>query len=148
MVITDVEECLPALQSNLEANLPEYVQLQRVSTNDKSAVREQEANGWDLPSSVLDTLTQGEQLRDCSPTVASCSDEDPGRLPDGLQPGPQEQGKPDRQPAVEGNVSGKSHPTRVYVEKLDWREDASFLHPPFDLLLLADVVNYAPCHLY
>lgn len=54
------------------------------------------------------------------------------------------------------NVGGQSQSsealpcahTLVSVRKLDWRDDVACLHPPFDVLLVADVVRLDSAHLF
>lgn len=49
--------------------------------------------------------------------------------------------------AVGGSGSGEmlwQGASQVTVAELDWRDDVSFLQPPFDVVLVADVVRVAP----
>lgn len=143
VVITDVDECLEALHENVSANLPSHCTLfpsclsqgqmaadpgpcpasasQTVAATPPESEMTRCANGSSHDDSANDTATAQEPIALASSQECSSSN-----------------GAVEQQDCR--NPPADCH-TEVLVAELDWGRDASSVAPPFDVVLIADVVS-------
>lgn len=143
VVITDVDECLEALHENVSANLPSHCTL------------------------VASCLSQGQMAAAPGPCPASSSQTVAATPPESEMSSPacgfsHDDSATDTAAVQEPNALASSHEcsssngaveqqdsrnpsanchTEVLVAELDWGRDASSVAPPFDVVLIADVVS-------
>ena len=143
VVITDVDECLEALHENVSMNLPSHCTLvpSCLSQEHKpAAVASHPASGSQpaaTPSSERQAIaseTSGSSSRFANQTAAV---QEPSIVA-GNQNLSSSNGAAQQHNA--DNESG-SMCTEVLVAELDWGRDASTVAPPFDVVLVADVVS-------
>lgn len=142
-----MDECLEALHENVEANLPSHCNLassclsqaQTASASDKAPVSEPAA----APQSEAESASPVDSIRHNSsadeaaaavqePSAAaiSCSNQELDSFPNA------------HKQQEHSNSSARTQ-TEVVVAELDWGLDVSNVKPPFEVVLIADVVSSA-----
>ena len=168
-MVTDIEECMEALAENLSKNLPHGSFTSHFTdARDETSSSSMRAttDGWNVPQSVIDTAVQEmpvklhlEDLcitddRTADQGQPSQSSEAPSRQKKALQreasPTKPSLGLQENKATDLGLAEGStasSHEacqTHVIARTLDWTEEVQSFQPPFDVLLLADVVSLQP----
>lgn len=144
VVITDVDECLEALHENVSANLPSHCTLVA------SCLSQGQLAAAPVPCPASSSLTVATIPSDCERTGSANSsspDHSPNDTPAGQEPNAaassqslssSNNGAVEQQDARSQSASCR---TEVLVAELDWGRDASSVAPPFDVVLIADVVS-------
>lgn len=143
VVITDVDECLEALHENVGANLPSHCTLVAscLSQNQMAA-----APAPSPASSSPGVATIPSNSDRTGPAHTTGRDHSTLHTVDMQEPNAAvvSQGLSSSNDAVEQqdtrSQSARCH-TEVLVAELDWGRDASSVAPPFNLVLIADVVS-------
>ena len=163
--MTDIEECMEALAENLSKNLPHGSFMSRITDareKDSSSCAKATTEGWDVPQSVIDTAVQElpvklhlgglhpsdhgaaeqRQPTQCS-EATSGENEKLQRETSSARPCSGSQGNKDGEAllAEECTTSSEGCQTRVIARTLDWTGELKSFQPPFDVLLVADVVS-------
>ena len=143
VVITDVDECLEALLENVSVNLPSHCTLvpSCLSHEHKTAAIASHPASVSQPAAT--PSSEGQAI--ASETSCSCSRfanqtaaaQEPSTVA-GNRNLSSSNGAVQQHSA--DNQSG-SMCTEVLVAELDWGQDASGVAPPFDVVLVADVVS-------
>ena len=98
--------------------------------------------GWELPQTVIEAIAAEEELTDPGTVRPTFVDD---RLPSSteLYSSQLSQQPVSLQPVAQQPSSTVQDPTHtvVSIANLDWRDDVEFLQPPYDMLLVADVVR-------
>eukprot|EP00884_Botryococcus_braunii_P001696 jgi/Botrbrau1/11527/Bobra.0393s0006.1 len=170
VVITDIEECMGALIQNVKANLPDGVELRTKWTGELPPPRRRSLDlsgpltsrsrtpppfgappgqsGWDLPATVVATVAS--EMANRLHLREEPSEHEASRQPLAAPPPPPHshyvlsgeeevpEGAPPWLTGWAGHLMGD-----LRVEELDWQQDPAFLDPPFEVLLIADVVYIA-----
>ena len=142
VVITDVDECLEALHENVSANLPSYCTLAASCL----CQGQMAAAPLPCPASSPAVATIPLESEKTGPANSSSRDHTAHDTSDVQEPnaavGGQNLGSSND--AIEQqdtrSQSARCH-TEVLVAELDWGRDASNVAPPFDVILIADVVS-------
>lgn len=145
VVVTDVEECMEAMHENVNVNLPKHCQLQpgiwRAPITHSSAA----VNSSEQPQAHTTTTAQHQAPSAEAPALPGDADLH------GIQTARTSISAVEHSSQAEGQHSAgteaRQHSTTVHVAELDWAQDPAFLHPPFDVVLIADVVRHqiSPC---
>lgn len=131
VVVTDVEECMEALHENVTANLPSHCKLR--------------PDIWRQPSSdepnTLQSSQQAEPAGASIPQQASSqvSERQAHILHDATNKSSRTLQDADANSRTASIAQQNS--TDVSVAELDWAQDPCFLSPPFEVVLIADVVS-------
>ncbi|KAL3149153.1 Methyltransferase-like protein 21A, variant 2 [Trebouxia sp. C0010 RCD-2024] len=145
VVITDVDECLEALHENVSVNLPSHCTLvpSGLSQEHKAAAIATRPASLSQPSATSSsqshTVTSGTSDNYSQPAyhTAAVHNSSTVASPQNLS----------RSNDAVQQQSTEKQSARVYTEvlvaELDWARDASSVAPPFDVVLVADVV-YVP----
>lgn len=171
IMVTDIEECIEALAANLAANLSEgAVTLSPPEQQKAESLSEKASNmtldGWNAPRTVVDTIVQDMPLLLPGSTRASPdTDPVPHQTGQDIQERNEVQRKDDEattgndnsqnaifleHPSASRLVSGREasqsgsrigRESRVTARVLDWKDGVESFHPPFDVILVADVVS-------
>lgn len=164
IVVTDIEECMEALAENLSNNLPHGTMSHvNVKQEDISGGGKAPPDGWDVPQSVIDTAVQElpsklhigsripagvstENVRPPSESGEATSIDSEAQKreesPTELSTGSQEAKDGEKWLAGRTRSSNGMCQTKVIARMLDWTGEVQSLQPPFDALLVADVVSY------
>ncbi|KAK9798156.1 hypothetical protein WJX73_001018 [Symbiochloris irregularis] len=139
VVATDIRECYEGLQANVAANLPACAHLESCS---RPEGKPPEHIGWDevKPSVVQALISDQNHARDRAhsdaESLSTAAFEQQGTAAPN-QYRSHESGK------INQVQNGRKYGTMIKVQVLDWRDDVAFLGPPFDVILVADVVYVA-----
>lgn len=146
VVITDVDECLEALHENVSVNLPSHCTLvpSGLSQEHKAAAIATRPASLSQPSATSSsqshTVTSGTSDNYSQPAyhTAAVHNSSTVASPQNLS----------RSNDAVQQQSTEKQSARVYTEvlvaELDWARDASSVAPPFDVVLVADVVSQHP----
>lgn len=133
VVVTDVEECLEALHENVAANLPKHCTLrpdiwkQPDTTGSEASPSSQQQSDAHPQDDQQPASHASASQHDAAPPASNLN----GISLDTASPSSRQD--PNAQQAL----------TEVSVADLDWAQDPAFLSPPFEVVLIADVVSCA-----
>ena len=170
IVVTDIEECMEALTENLISNLA-HGSVRRITGNNSNEPAEvgysakaetrqvgRDSDGWDVPRTVIETAAQELPIRDFK-TQENTSGQAHAHFGGGIEDNlrsvehtGREEARDAQRAALNGLTSYPTSPsgtashaqgvqTEVLVRTLDWRDGVQDLIPPYDVLLVADVVS-------
>ena len=144
VVITDVDECLEALHENVSANLPSHCSLvasclsqeQMAAATGPCPASSSQTAAIALPESEMSSPANGSSHDDSANDTATA--QEPNALASSQVCSSSNDGAVQQQDCR--NPPANCH-TEVLVAELDWGRDAGSVAPPFDVVLIADVVS-------